>query len=146
MTNRFDLETFTLMLNLFFEKFTFGYIFCMVWSLIFHLSVPSDKIFFLWLTVIFCDKSYVMLQVISRCDFRIWPTNLDVVLNRICHSWGICVSQTHLVWINFTDIKMNLGMHMIVYNNELQIKFEFCCYWSILDRFMALVIRIFKES
>jgi hypothetical protein len=27
---------------------------------------------------------------------------------------------------------------MIDYNNELQIKFEFGCYWSIFDRVMAL--------
>jgi hypothetical protein len=33
---------------------------------------------------------------------------------------------THLVWINYADNEMKLGM--IVYNNELQIKFEFHHY------------------
>jgi hypothetical protein len=31
-----------------------------------------------------------------------------------------------IFWINFKDIEMKLGV--IVYNNELQIKFEFRCY------------------
>jgi hypothetical protein len=34
---------------------------------------------------------------------------------------------------------------MIVYNNELQIKFEFRCYGSIFDRVMALGLRIFMK-
>jgi hypothetical protein len=38
---------------------------------------------------------------------------------------------------------MKLGM--IVYNIELQIKFEFCSYWSIIDRVMALGLRIFMK-
>jgi hypothetical protein len=32
----------------------------------------------------------------------------------------------NIFWINFSDIEMKLGM--IVYNDELQINFEFCCY------------------
>jgi hypothetical protein len=42
------------------------------------------------------------------------------------HEEGIDVLQTFLVWINFAGIGMKLGM--IVNNNELQIKFEFCLY------------------
>jgi hypothetical protein len=34
---------------------------------------------------------------------------------------------------------------MIVYNNELQVKFEFCPYWSIFNRVMALGLRIFMK-
>jgi hypothetical protein len=46
-----------------------------------------------------------------------------------------------IFWINFEDIKMKLGM--VVYNNELQISFDFCSSWSIIDRVMALGLRIF---
>jgi hypothetical protein len=38
---------------------------------------------------------------------------------------------------------MKLGM--IVYNNELQIKFEFCHYSSIFDQVLALGLRIFMK-
>jgi uncharacterized protein (UPF0332 family) len=41
-----------------------------------------------------------------------------------------------IYWINIADIEMKPGM--IVYNNELQIKFEFRRYWSIFYRVMAL--------
>jgi hypothetical protein len=50
-------------------------------------------------------------------------------------SWGIYWIQRvppfvfcfpDIFWINFADNEMKLGM--IIYNNELQIKFEFCCY------------------
>jgi hypothetical protein len=38
--------------------------------------------------------------------------------------------------IRFAYIEMKLGI--IVYNNELQIKFEFRRYWSVFDRVMAI--------
>jgi hypothetical protein len=34
---------------------------------------------------------------------------------------------------------------MIVYNTELQIKFEFRRYWSTFDQVMALGLRIFMK-
>jgi hypothetical protein len=34
---------------------------------------------------------------------------------------------------------------MIIYNNELQFKFEFHHYWSIFDRVVALGLRIFMK-
>jgi hypothetical protein len=43
----------------------------------------------------------------------------------------------------FCRFEMKPGM--IVYKNVLQIKFEFCCYWSIFDRVIALGRRIFMK-
>jgi hypothetical protein len=40
-----------------------------------------------------------------------------------------------IFWINHSDIEMKRGM--IAYNTELQIKFEFCSYWSIFDGVMG---------
>jgi hypothetical protein len=34
---------------------------------------------------------------------------------------------------------------MMVYNNKLQMKFEFRCYWSIIDRFKAPRLGIFMK-
>jgi hypothetical protein len=44
-----------------------------------------------------------------------------------------------IFWINFADNEIKLAM--IVYNNELQIKFEFHHYWTIF----ALGLRIFMK-
>jgi hypothetical protein len=47
-------------------------------------------------------------------------------------------------WIIFSDIEMKLGI--IVYNNELQIKFEFCCYIDQhLTELWAHGLRIFHD-
>jgi hypothetical protein len=42
---------------------------------------------------------------------------------------------------NFADIEMKLGM--IVFNNELQIKFEFLFYWSILALGFRILMKIY---
>jgi hypothetical protein len=41
------------------------------------------------------------------------------------------------------DNEMKLGM--IVYNNGIQIKFEFCCYWSKLESYGSLDLEIFEN-
>jgi hypothetical protein len=46
--------------------------------------------------------------------------------------------------INSVDIEMNF-VRFFGNNNELEIKFKFRRYWSILDRFMTFGLRIFME-
>jgi hypothetical protein len=54
-----------------------------------------------------------------------------------------CTVGGTLVKIHFADVEMKFGM--IVYNNELQIKYEFRRYWSIFDRVMALGLSHISE-
>ena len=54
-----------------------------------------------------------------------------------------CIKIGIVLTLHFSDIEMKLGM--IVYNDELQIKFEFRCYWSIFDWVMVLGLKIFMK-
>jgi hypothetical protein len=80
-------------------------------------------------------RSSLSSVVIEQYLTELWPLDLENFLENFCFS--------DIFWINFSDIEMKLGM--IVYNIELQIKFEFCSYWSIFDRVMALGLRIFLK-
>ena len=66
---------------------------------------------------------------VSWLLINIWPTYGPLDLE---FSWNFCFPD--IFWINFSDIEMKLGM--IAYNDELQVKFEFRCYWWIFDRVM----------
>jgi hypothetical protein len=57
--------------------------------------------------------------VIDQYLTKLWPLNLNF------HE-------------NLFSADIEVKFNMIVYNNELQIKFEFCNKWSIFDRVMAL--------
>jgi hypothetical protein len=59
----------------------------------------------------------------------------------VCLSSMFCFPD--MFWINFADNETKLGM--IIYNDELQIKFEFRHYWSMLDQVIALGLRIFMK-
>jgi hypothetical protein len=58
------------------------------------------------------------------------------LLINILLSYGPNFHGNFCFQINFEDIEMKLGI--IVYNDELQIKFQFHYYWLIFDRVMAL--------
>jgi hypothetical protein len=61
------------------------------------------------------------------------------IFDRVIGPWTYSFHEnfwfSEILWINFADIKMKLGM--IIYNNEVRINFEFCRYWSLFDRVMA---------
>jgi hypothetical protein len=79
-----------------------------------------------WLFTIMSYRSSLSFIVIDQYLTELWTLGLRIFM-KICF--------LDIFWINFSDIEMKLVM--IVYNNELQIKFEFCHYWSIFDRVMG---------
>jgi hypothetical protein len=72
-------------------------------------------------------RSSLSFVVNDQCFTDLWAVGLKIFMK-------ISVFRTFFK-INFSDIEMKLGM--IVYNNELRIKFEFCCDWSIFERVMG---------
>jgi hypothetical protein len=106
-----------------------------VFRTFFGLILQILKWNLVWLFTIMSYRSSVGFVVTDQYLTELWALRLRIFMK-------ICFPD--IFWINFADIEMKLGM--IVYNNELQIKFEFCRYWSIFDRVMALGLRIFMKN
>jgi hypothetical protein len=76
----------------------------------------------------------------SFLDFFQTVTDILLILQK--QSYGPWTYNFHgnnfldIFWISFADIVMKFGV--IVYNNELQINFEFRYYGSIFDRVISV--------
>jgi hypothetical protein len=104
---------------------------CSVFRTFFRLNRQIMKWNLVWLFTIMSYRSSLSFVIIDQYLTELWANFHE----------NFCYPD--IFWINFSDIEMKLGI--IVYNNELQIKFEFRCYWSIFDRVMALGLSHISE-
>jgi hypothetical protein len=70
-----------------------------------------------------------------KCEFLCYWSIFDRIMGLRILNFHENFCFPDIFWINFSEIEMKLGI--IVYNNKLQIMFEFRCYWSIFKRVMG---------
>jgi hypothetical protein len=72
-------------------------------------------------------RSSLVFVVIDQFLTELWALELGIFM-KISVFWTFFFGLIFQI-LKFSDIEMKLGM--IAYSTELQIKFEFCSYWSI---------------
>jgi hypothetical protein len=101
---------------------------CSVFWTYFGLILQILKWNLVWLFPIMSYRSRLSFIDIDKNMTELWHYDTYNLDENFCFPY--------IFLINFWDFEMNLCM--TVYSNELQIKFEFGCYWLIFARVMAL--------